>query len=55
MKRAGIKKIMFKMHIRSYEVGMKFRDGEFIGLLGAGKHFVFTRFGKTKIQVVNLL
>ncbi|TWT80385.1 SPFH domain / Band 7 family protein [Planctomycetes bacterium CA13] len=46
--------MMFKkIHVRSYEVGMKFRDGEFVSLLGAGKHFVFTRFGQTKVQVVS--
>ncbi len=42
-----------KINIRSYEVGLKFREGEFVGLLGAGKHFVFTRFGKTKVEVVS--
>jgi regulator of protease activity HflC (stomatin/prohibitin superfamily) len=42
-----------KIHIRSYEVGLKFRDGEFVALLGSGKHFVFTRFGKTAIEVVS--
>lgn len=29
-----------KIHIRSYEVGLKFRDGEFVELLGAGTHVV---------------
>ncbi|MFG0264135.1 MAG: slipin family protein [Rhodopirellula sp. JB055] len=45
---------MFKtILIRSYEVGLKFRDGEFVGLLESGRHFVFARFGKTTIQVVS--
>ncbi|MCO8120987.1 slipin family protein [Stieleria sp. TO1_6] len=42
-----------KIHVRSYEVGLKFCDGEFAGLLGSGNHFVFTRFGKTKVQVIS--
>lgn len=42
-----VRDIMFKkIHIRSYEVGLKFRDGEFAGLLGPGKRYIFTRFGK---------
>ena len=41
-----------KINIRRYEVGLKSRDGEFVGLLDAGKHIVFTRFGKTQVNVV---
>lgn len=45
---------MFKrIHIRSYEVGLKFRDGEFKGLLAAGKHFVFCPSRKTYVRVVS--
>ena len=42
-----------KIHIRSYEVGLKFRNGEFVGLLGSGKRFVFTCFGKTTVRIVS--
>ncbi|QDS94615.1 FtsH protease regulator HflK [Roseimaritima multifibrata] len=42
-----------KIHIRSYEVGLKFRENEFVGLIGAGKHFVYMGFGKTKVRVVS--
>jgi regulator of protease activity HflC (stomatin/prohibitin superfamily) len=42
-----------KIHIRSYEVGLKFRNGEFVGLLGPGKRFVFTWFGKTTVRIVS--
>lgn len=43
-----------KIHIRTYEVGLKFRDGEFVGLLGPGKRYVFTRFGKSHVRVVSM-
>ena len=42
-----------KIRIRSYEVGLKFRDGEFVGLLNPGRRWVFTRFGKTRVRVVS--
>ena len=42
-----------KIHVRSYEVGLKFRDGEFVGLLASGKHFVFSPFRKTLIRIVS--
>ncbi|TWT56454.1 slipin family protein [Allorhodopirellula solitaria] len=42
-----------KIHIRSYEVGLKFRDGEFVGLVAPGKHFMFTRFGKVRVDVAS--
>ena len=45
---------MFKrIRIRSYEVGLKFRDGEFKGLVAAGTHWLFTPLGKTRIRVVS--
>lgn len=43
-----------KIHIRSYEIGLKFRDGEFVGLLGPGKRYVFTQFGKYQVRVVSM-
>lgn len=42
-----------KIHIRSYEVGLKFRDGEFVGLIGPGKRWIVTRFGKTRVRIVS--
>ena len=42
-----------KIRIRSYEVGLKFRHGEFVGLVEPGTHFVFTRFGKVRIRVAS--
>ena len=45
---------MFKMiKIRSYETGLHFRDGEFRGLLGAGRHWFFDPLGKVKVEVVS--
>jgi regulator of protease activity HflC (stomatin/prohibitin superfamily) len=42
-----------KIHIRSYEVGLKFRDGEFVRLLNPGKHYVWTGLGKVHVRVVS--
>ena len=42
-----------KIHIRSYEVGLKFRDGEFVELVAPGTHFIFPCFGKHAIRVVS--
>jgi len=45
---------MFKrIKIRSYEMGLFFRDGEFKGLLGAGRHWFFDPLGKVKVEVVS--
>lgn len=44
-----IKRIM----IRSYEVGLKFRDGEFKELIGAGKHWILDPLGKIRVRVVS--
>ncbi len=47
---------MFFFHrhkIRSYEVGLLFRDGEFRGLLDAGTHWFFDPFGKVRVDVVS--
>lgn len=44
---------MFKtITIRSYEIGLHFRDGEFKGLLGAGRHWFFDPLGKVKVWIV---
>lgn len=39
--------------IRSYEMGLYFRDGEFRGLLGAGRHWFCDPLGKVKVEVVS--
>ena len=45
---------MFKtIKIRSYETSLHFRDGEFKGLLGAGRHWFFDPLGKVKVEVVS--
>ena len=47
--------MMFYKHskIRSYEVGLHFRDGEFQGLLAAGSHWFFDPLGKVRVDVVS--
>jgi regulator of protease activity HflC (stomatin/prohibitin superfamily) len=45
---------MFKrIVIRSYEVGLKFREGEFVGLFEAGKHWIFDPVNKLRVRVVS--
>ncbi|MFN0053707.1 MAG: slipin family protein [Planctomycetales bacterium] len=39
--------------IRSYEVGLLFRDGEFRGLLAAGSHWHFDPLRKVRVEVVS--
>ena len=39
--------------IRSFEMGLHFRDGEFRGLLAAGTHWFFDPFGKVAVEVVS--
>ena len=39
--------------IRSYESGLYFRDGEFRGLLDAGRHWFLDPLGKVKVEVVS--
>ncbi|HWE38972.1 MAG TPA: slipin family protein [Isosphaeraceae bacterium] len=39
--------------VRSFEVGLLFRDGEFRGLLGEGTHRVFDPLGKVAVEVVS--
>jgi regulator of protease activity HflC (stomatin/prohibitin superfamily) len=45
--------MMKTIKIRSYEVGLHFCDGEFKGLLGAGRHWFFDPLGKVKVEVVS--
>jgi regulator of protease activity HflC (stomatin/prohibitin superfamily) len=42
-----------RFKIRSFEMGLYFRDGEFRGLLGAGAHWFFDPFGKVAVEVVS--
>lgn len=47
--------MMFKrIKIRSYEVGLHFLDGDFVGLLEAGTHWLIGLRGKACVQVVSL-
>lgn len=43
-----------KVMVRSYEVGLKFRDGEFKGLLGAGKHWIVDPWNKIRVRVASM-
>ena len=42
-----------KIKIRNYEIGLHFRDGEFQGLLGEGRHRLFDPWGKVRVDVVS--
>jgi hypothetical protein len=46
---------MFKLiKIRSYQMGLYFRDGEFKGVLGEGRHWFFDPLLKVRVDVVSL-
>jgi hypothetical protein len=45
-----VKKIM----VRSYEVGLKFREGEFVGILNAGKHWIVDPWNKMRVRVASM-
>ena len=46
--------MLFKGYkIRSYEIGLFFRDDEFVGLLGEGRHWLFDPLGKVRIEIVS--
>jgi regulator of protease activity HflC (stomatin/prohibitin superfamily) len=40
--------------VRSYEIGLHFRDGEFKGLLGPGRYWFVDPLGKVRVEVVSL-
>lgn len=40
--------------IRSYEVGLYFRDREFMGLLGQGRHWFFDPLHKVRVETVSM-
>ena len=41
------------IHIKKYEIGLRFYRGDFVGLLGPGKHVIFDPLGRTEIDVVD--
>ena len=45
--------IIKTIKIRSYEMGLYFRDGEFRGLLREGRHWFVDPLGKVKVEVVS--
>src|SRR5262245_34859014 len=45
--------ILKRYCIRTYEMGLLFRDGEFRGLLSAGKHWFVDLLGKVRVEVVS--
>jgi regulator of protease activity HflC (stomatin/prohibitin superfamily) len=52
--RIETKRPMLKhIHIHTYEVGLYFRDGEFRGLLDAGRHWLFDPLFKIHVDVVS--
>src|SRR6185436_20152637 len=42
-----------RIKIRSYEAGLRFREGEFIGLMGEGRYWLFDPLGKIHVDVVS--
>jgi regulator of protease activity HflC (stomatin/prohibitin superfamily) len=42
-----------RFKIRTIEMGLHFRDSEFVGLLSAGTHWFFDPFGKVGVEVVS--
>lgn len=45
--------VLKKVMIRGYEMGLKFRDGEFKGLLESGTHWIFDPLGKVRVRIVS--
>ncbi len=46
--------LMKRIAIKSYEVGLKFHDGEFKGLLNAGKHWIIDPWNRVRVRVVSM-
>lgn len=42
-----------KIRIRSYEIGLRFHEGEFRGLLGEGTRRLFDPLAKTRVDIVS--
>ena len=45
--------VMKRFKIRSYEMGLYFRDREFQGLLGTGTHWMFDPLHKVRVEIVS--
>ena len=45
--------IFKRFEIRSYEMGLYFRRGEFKGLLTQGRHWLFDPWGKVRVEIVS--
>jgi regulator of protease activity HflC (stomatin/prohibitin superfamily) len=46
--------VLKTVKIRSYEVGLYFRGGEFMGLLDEGRYWFFGWFGQVRVDVVSM-
>ena len=42
-----------RIKVRTFEMGLHFRDGEFRGLLPAGTHWLFDPLGKVRVDIVS--
>ena len=42
-----------RIKVRSYEIGLYFREGEFLGLLTTGTHWLFDPLRKVQVDVVS--
>ena len=42
-----------RIKIRSYEAGLRFREGEFVGLMSEGRYWLFDPFDKMRVDVVS--
>jgi regulator of protease activity HflC (stomatin/prohibitin superfamily) len=47
------RKLIKIVKVRSYEIGLLFRDGEFQGLLGEGRHWFVDPANKVQVEVVS--
>jgi regulator of protease activity HflC (stomatin/prohibitin superfamily) len=45
--------ILHRIKIRSYELGLVFRDGEFARLLGPGRRWIIDLLGRMQVQIVS--
>ena len=46
---------MFKRYVvRSYEAGLYFHNGEFLGILTTGTHWLFDPLGRARVEVVSM-
>ena len=42
-----------RIHIKKFELGLRFYRGEFVGFLGPGKHTILNPIGRTAIEIVS--